>query len=257
METYRNTFGLEPRRGQIGKSNHHSVASNESLKAARVSGSCMMQRDVLSIWWRQALQSFVQARMWMNMRPPESDALLPTRYERLYQPHKLAQFDRFFLRSWAIPVGREHFEQQVENSYAGSKVLMRAVSPAVTRIWKEEKVAPEQDQESLAEVIGEAGFEFAHEPQLKRFVAHHDRRLVSESAEKYMSLSTPKPATACPEYERHVAPLSGDYEDLATARPEAADEFKAYLEPFRLTSDNVAGIREVSYCLLQLPTSLM
>jgi hypothetical protein len=32
------------------------------------------------------------------------DSLLPPRYERLYQPEKMAQFDRFFARGWATPL---------------------------------------------------------------------------------------------------------------------------------------------------------
>jgi hypothetical protein len=35
--------------------------------------------------------------MWMQLGIP-ADSMLPPRFERLYQPERIAQFDRFFAR---------------------------------------------------------------------------------------------------------------------------------------------------------------
>ena len=69
----------------------------QSRRIQKVRQCCMSQNLALSTWWKIALQANVQQRLWMQHRQDSEDSLdLPPRFERLYQPEKIAQFDRFF-----------------------------------------------------------------------------------------------------------------------------------------------------------------
>jgi hypothetical protein len=45
--------------------------------------------------WIESLQRYEQQRMWMQLGPP-SFGKLPTRFERMYGPDKLTEFDSVF-----------------------------------------------------------------------------------------------------------------------------------------------------------------
>ena len=113
------------KRPQLPHSRNATVGSVDSAvykpedklrRIARVRSRCRAQNLALSSWWKIAIQSNIQQRMWMQLGSSPSESLLPPRFERLYQPEKMAQFDRFFARSWATPVRRSHPAQQGEGS---------------------------------------------------------------------------------------------------------------------------------------------
>lgn len=83
----------------------------ESERVARVRNRCNKQNIVLSSWWKSALQAHLRDRIWINLRDRYEGQLLPDRFERVYQPEKLGQFDRVFLRPWEVPVRRTHAAQ--------------------------------------------------------------------------------------------------------------------------------------------------
>ncbi|CAM9514219.1 unnamed protein product [Discosporangium mesarthrocarpum] len=73
------------------------------LKGRRVRRMCARQRAAMSQWWRDALQRYAQKRMWMHLGPPKQGQL-PPRYERIYEPHRLTEFDKHFSYGFAVPV---------------------------------------------------------------------------------------------------------------------------------------------------------
>ena len=80
-------------------SRHQKEHTNQTL---RVRKRCAQQSDLLSSWWRVAVQTYLQQRMWMHLdQPPETK--LPEQFDRLYQPHLLTQFDNYFAHAWATP----------------------------------------------------------------------------------------------------------------------------------------------------------
>jgi len=85
--------------------------SGQLQRIQNVRDRCRTQNRALSMWWKVALQINVQQRMWMQLGNSPSESILPPRFDRLYQPEKMAQFDRFFARSWATPVRRSHSAQ--------------------------------------------------------------------------------------------------------------------------------------------------
>lgn len=70
----------------------------QSHRIQKVRQLCMSQNLALSTWWKIAIQANVQQRLWMQHgeNPEEELFEFPPRFERLYQPGKFAQFDRFF-----------------------------------------------------------------------------------------------------------------------------------------------------------------
>jgi len=76
-------------------------------KTARARKKCLQQAEKLQNWWRIALQGYLQQRMWMHLGQP-SQTLLPSRFQRLYQPEKLTQFDKHFAHIWAAPSRLTH-----------------------------------------------------------------------------------------------------------------------------------------------------
>jgi hypothetical protein len=86
----------------------------ESERVTRVRTRCNKQNVVLSTWWKRALQAHLRDRIWVNQGDRYEGQLLPDRFERVYQPEKLGQFDRVFLRPWEVPVRRTHAAQHSE-----------------------------------------------------------------------------------------------------------------------------------------------
>jgi hypothetical protein len=71
-------------------------------RTLRVRRQCARQSELLSSWWRVAVQTYLQQRMWMHNDQP-AETKLPAVFERLYQPHQLTQFDNYFAHAWATP----------------------------------------------------------------------------------------------------------------------------------------------------------
>ena len=85
----------------IRKSKTHY--SRESREISRVRLTCQKQNESLSEWWKYAVHQYIQQRMWMQLGKHTTEDL-PPRFERLYQPDKLSQFDKLFARNWATPI---------------------------------------------------------------------------------------------------------------------------------------------------------
>ena len=87
------------------------------FKMEKVKEKYAIQVDVLSFWWKRAIELYVQQRMCMrlstrrdhndNDTDAESVKTADT-FERVYQPEKLTQFDRYFSRSWSQPSRLSH-----------------------------------------------------------------------------------------------------------------------------------------------------
>ena len=84
---------------------------------------CRVQKEALSAWWKLAIQSYVQQRMWMQLGHVPSECLLPSRFERLYTPGTLSRFDELLARNWAVPLRMSHSAQRSQTD-DDSKLLM-------------------------------------------------------------------------------------------------------------------------------------
>mmetsp|Transcript_40203 Transcript_40203/g.60922 ORF Transcript_40203/g.60922 Transcript_40203/m.60922 type:complete len:380 (+) Transcript_40203:167-1306(+) len=105
-----------PKEGRVVQSRRCSDLAEGTWRIDRVRKRCNAQNEALSVWWRVAIQSYIQQRMWMQLGRSPVESLLPPRFERLYQPDKLVQFDKFFARSWATPMRLSHSAQHSRSS---------------------------------------------------------------------------------------------------------------------------------------------
>ena len=88
----------------------YEKSNQESLRIARLRQKVKSQNDALSVWWKEAIQSYIQQRMWMQLgRGLEGQ--LPSRFERTYTPDTLSQFDKLFARTWQKPMRVSHSAQ--------------------------------------------------------------------------------------------------------------------------------------------------
>jgi len=163
--------------------------SNESLRIEYVRESCLAQNKALSLWWKVAIQANVKSRMWMQLGSAPSEAELPPRFERLYQPEKIAQFDRFFARGWATPVRRSHSAQHTKGSSddeTGWRDFRRSVHSSQVlpgpRDSAPQDSAPGEDSgdhqitKALDSFVSSYGLQPHFKPTMKSFVKHHDIR---------------------------------------------------------------------------------
>ena len=156
------------------------MQEDDMVRIQRVRDRCQRQTESLSIWWKVAIQGNVQQRMWMQTGTGNLDhSLLPPRFDRLYQPGKLAQFDRFFARPWATPVRRSHAAQHTPDSegegeiaefhrnMTGRKIDRDAAAPTLRGLLAEETAL------TIDKYIDKNGFTPHREPSMKEFLEHH------------------------------------------------------------------------------------
>lgn len=213
MKGYQRAFGVHDW-DRISDKESKTVESNlpaaQSKRIQLVRNRCNSQNQALSSWWKLAIQANVQQRMWMQLGHNIETPMLPPRFERIYQPSKIAQFDRFFgnvfihfvslvfiydkltmtldiARSWATPVRRLHAAQHGDggDDEIDFTEFRRNVTGRPVEGSKRNKEAEEsKDMESsLEKMINDYGFAPTGEITLKSFV-----ELQTESNRQFDSL---------------------------------------------------------------------
>jgi len=273
MKTYQRAFGIDWKEDEVATFSsgnqsfiaHHSslsrpshlqrrVDSNaahdtESQRIARVRNRCKAQNDALSVWWKAALQSNIKQRMWMQLGPSQTDSSLPPRFERLYQPEKLGQFDRFFTRGWATPVRRSHTSQHTDGPDSeGDRSLIRVISENFTKLKEPEVAAdlPPDDDEPLCEFVKKNGFSPPQEPSLQAFLAQNVvTKCALAAGSDFLGRIDSDGDNVRPEYLRYVQNTDDVGTSAQSYRQETVDEFKSCLLDYTLDADDVAGIQKV------------
>jgi hypothetical protein len=220
----------------------------------RVRDRCYSQNKSLSMWWKVALQSNVQQRMWMRLGNNPAEPMTTTsRFDRIYQPEKLAQFDRFFARPWSTPVRRSHSAQHSSEVDDDAEIGVFRRNISGTR--RHDLIKNSVDEQ------GGNGLERSAPMTLDEFAqtygfntsTHHNGTAREEDDTTYLhhyigDLDTGS-QRALQEYEEYVSPQ--DY-NSSPFRMEALEEFKQALEPLSLGADDVAGIRLVSTTIYRI-----
>ncbi len=122
MKAYQSMFGVdwsdseddnsaEKSRGHWKNDSVSSVNIVDEARIDRVKQRCRAQNDALSVWWKVAIQTYIQQRMWMQLGRNPSWSTLPPRFDRLYRPTELSHFDKVFARPWATPSRLSHEDQ--------------------------------------------------------------------------------------------------------------------------------------------------
>lgn len=190
--------------------------------------------------------------------------MLPPRFDRLYQPIKFAQFDRFFARSWAAPLRRSHSTQQSSESDDYLPEFRRNIyrrqndgeisSKSNDKIEKVEKSC--EGSSTLGEFVTSHGFESIKRPTLKRFLHEHDIHedgivssivgpsVGSTPSYRYVGDNKKRNERVRDEYTGCVR-LS-EYLDSNLFNPVAFKEFKKCLNGMSLSTNDVVGIKQLA-----------
>lgn len=265
MKAYERSFGInlddgeplesESRSSRIAK---HSPSRNrrapkvnrddESYRVSRVRNRCKAQNDALSTWWKAALQENITQRMWMQLGNGHPESTMPPRFERLYQPEKLGQFDRFFTRSWTTPVRRSHSSQHADETDFETDLNMTRVFSEGTAAMNKQRNAGESDTEgaqiTLKEFVHRHGFDSHRSESLQTYLIHHESSgpRVHTGTVEFLGDFGRGTSDVRDEYMHYVG--SSDYQSY---NPETVEEFKSYLHDYTLHSDNVDGILTVRF----------
>jgi len=231
MERYRLEYGLS----WNGKG--EPLDDDWNPEAQTVEARCEAQTTALSLWWKHALQAYIQRRMWMHLGGEKEE-------DQEEEKESLVSYDKEFMRPWSKPYRRPHHAQHTDgNDDADTLTFTRLYAGAededMVSIAKD--VKPDYS-ESLSTFINKYGTEPWSEPALSRYSEHH-ARVAQAIPDKYigtLDLINEKPKE---EYLRYLEPP--DTSSPFQYRQEKIDEFKACLHDYSLEADDVAGIREV------------
>lgn len=213
---------------------------DEPACIAQVRQQVDAQSESLSIWWKVALQTNLQQRMWMKLgQLAPAESFLPSKYERLYQPDKIAQFDRFFARGWATPLRRSHSAQHVDSSEADSD------GHSLTRSLGRHVHEPEsQPTDYCSKKLADVGVLPRTEAQsLSSLVDYYEEKNYSASRKDFLGRIELSEGSVPAEYQRYCAPPSANVP--SSNREKAAAEFQLRLHDCSLDADDVIGIRKV------------
>lgn len=258
MKTLQRSFGINGDMGgrqdpNASAENKLTISNGESQRVSRVRHQCKLQNDILSSWWKTALQANIKQRMWMQLGQHEDDEVLPTRFERLYQPEKLGQFDRFFSRGWATPVRRSHSAQHSDGPENESEAsgLTRVISENFHSTGAEQTNAGGSGGVSARYFFAEEGFAPHQKPELRSFLKRRAGQSNSGSSNfLFLGESGPPNEEVRPEYGRYV----GDTQNLEPASRacprERREEFETFLRDYSLNANDVAGVRKVRIIFL-------
>lgn len=186
--------------------------------------------------------------MWMQLGREQADILLSPRFERIYEPEKLGQFDRFFSRSWATPARRSHAAQHTEGGDDDAGDLPRWVSSAPIPRKADSEKSTDAGHNALKVHLDSFIDRYGHEPRnesnLRRFSDYHSK-LTKVTADSVYIGNIEAQTMPRSEYVQYAN--GGAQQRAQQYNPETIQEFKECLYDCTLGSDDVAGIRKVSF----------
>lgn len=227
--------------------------NDESKCVMLVRHRCKTQEKALSNWWKVALQSYFKERMWTKLKIRHYESDLPSRFERVYQPEKIGQFDRVFSRAWETPVRRSHAAQHSE-SMEDDKTADFTRLMAFKFTEPSKVVAKLDEKRTASEIplkkwIGEAGFALQFESSLTSFTQYFESP--SQKPFEYVGDNTEaKKATIPKEYELYCASSYDVFGNPQSYKSDRIQEFERGLHDFALNADDVFGIKEA--CMKQI-----
>lgn len=225
---------------------------DESKRVALVRNRCKAQNVALSKWWKIAIRSYIKQRMWKRLPEHDDGCHLPPRFERIYQPEKLGQFDRIFSRAWETPVRRSHAAQHsegVEDDEVTDFTRVMALDVAKSgHVGDRSFDGRSLDGTELRRFVDEKGFDPCSASTLHSFGKHFE--IPASSNFEYIGQNDVSSIHSPPdEYRRYCAPSNHVFGQPQYYQLKRVEEFKNALHEYTLAADNVSGIREVGNLL--------
>ena len=227
----------------------HTTSMVESERVARIRKHCTKQNSVLSSWWKVALSANLQEKNLLRFGTMKDTKSLPGRFERVYQPEKLTQFDRVLSRAWETPVRRSHAAQHAEgtdgdDSCDFARVISVDVLPSNgTRLHIKGDV--DVQGTSISDFVATHDLHFENTDKLKTFTQFFDHPTALSLRSGTLNHDYFSELTKPPEiYRQCCEAMSNKFHDYSFQK---VDEFNGALHDLRLCADDVTGICEVSY----------
>ncbi|GKY92743.1 hypothetical protein MPSEU_000244300 [Mayamaea pseudoterrestris] len=259
MKTYQRSFGVDwkpTRLSNVAKmvsssdkvAAHQQTQNNQQTEResiVKVRSRCQLQKTTLSGWWRAALQYHMQERLWFHLGQSQIDAIVPSRFDILYQPEKLSQFDRLFLRDWAKPVRRSRSGQMTDGPEIDSEPGGRMRLPQENARFRNDGdsiVHSYRDDQPIDAYIEANGFEPQFKTSLDSFLHHAKTKSHSSRNASYQALDQQIDAVREEylEYVKNPNPICTPFQKDKVA------EFRSCLHDNALPPDDVTGLRVLS-----------
>lgn len=239
-------------------------SSSDRLEAVKERFS--FQVDSLSSWWKVSLQYYITQRMWMKLETPDdfgTDYL--DSFDRIYQPEKLTQFDKYFARSWSMPSRLSHEASLVNDDLAGhrkNKTLgLTSISESSHNPSEDEnetlnevliksktRVEPIKENKEISKIYGEGKFHI--DQSIERVLPHLLLLLNAIEHPQEMFLSDlrvgQKPYDEYLKYTSSIDNLFAQFGQEPVSCSNAFKEFATYIANTDLDSDDVEGIRRLA-----------
>jgi hypothetical protein len=277
MKAYQSMFGVDwndsEEDSSTEKSRGHgkndSVSSlnvmDDPARIDRVKQRCRAQNDALSVWWKAAIQAYIQQRMWMQLGRNPFRSSLPPRFDRLHRPTELSHFDKVFIRPWATPSRLSHEDQHkssLDDGESGSAGLNpRKAIPIGSKLTLfDERVqsskghgvqgkTAEKDTGyiSLQDYVNRYGFNAKCRNSLTQLIeaTHMPRALSTDDHAYYLGSLKEKPEPQNPTYVDYASNNSMLRQSF---RPETREEYAACLNRVGvgIDSNDVQGIKKLA-----------
>lgn len=237
-----------PGNNQSSDSLDNAQASLESERVTRIRKHCTKQNLALSTWWKAALQTNFKEKNLLRYGTTRDNNTLPRRFERVYQPEKLTQFDRVFSRTWETPVRRSHAAQHAEGADGDdTRDFARVISVGVlssNNARLQETKGDDLQGILIRDFVATYDFETRTSSKLQTFTQFFDGPVTSSLHTETIIHDSGTETTNPPEkYQQYCDPMSSKYHIHSHQKVE---EFNRALHDLCLSADDVAGIREVS-----------
>lgn len=258
MKTHERAFSItctdkddeeeSPGNNQSSEYPHSAQTSLESERVARIRKHCTKQNLALSTWWKAALQTNFNEKNLLRFGTTSDNNALPGRFERVYQPEKLTQFDRVFSRTWETPVRRSHAAQHAEGADGDdTRDFARIISVGVhssNNARLQETKCNDLQGISIRDFVATYDFEPRTSSKLQAFTQFFDGLVTSRMHAETVIHDYGTATTNPPEkYQQYCDPMSSKFHIHSHQKVE---EFNRALHDLCLSADDVAGIREVS-----------
>jgi hypothetical protein len=229
-----------------------AIQAQESKNVLRVRSRCNAQNAALSSWWKIALQANLKQRMGMHLENLYIDQPSRSHFDRVYQPQKIGQFDRFFSRTWLTPVRRSHAAQHSEGiEDEDTSEPMRIITTDLSSTKTQAPLSNAKGnptEKSLTDYVDNFSFRQRCESTLKSFSDYFDETSVPK---RFDFIGRSPSCTEPPQdYVQYCTPSSRVFNQPQCYAKDKIEEFNGKLHDNNLSVDNVAGVRDVctSHC---------
>ena len=227
----------------------------ESWRVTRIRNRCAKQyEEGLSLWWRHAIQAYIEQRCWMHIR---GNNRFVTSSSALQLDDEWFEFDRYFSRVWgrplfsnmlsknnkafeeekeAILLHRKHFPQRKDDrhKYSSSK--------------KEEEEEDDEARLTVKEFSQKFGYKSEAEAYLSSFLKEDQFGRISRRSGDEESKSQGQFSIVHKSHQKYIKYVQPRNQPFRTKDREeiVRKEFSNYLQDSSIESDNVQGMLSVS-----------